>query len=209
MGNAIPKPEPWEEYLALPDTVMAEFIDGAIYMMAAPTRAHQGVLGRLYYIIQNKIDAKGGDCQVYPAPFGVRLSADKNDTVEPDITVICDKSKLTKEGCTGAPDWIIEIVSPSDPKHDYVDKLKLYLDAGVREYWIVNPMDKTVVVYHLDADPFKMESRTFAERSFTASLKIARKPCCTCWPARLNTLPSCCEVATVLMPSGSRPTSKV
>lgn len=61
------------------------------------------------------------------------------------------------------PDWIIEIVSPSDPKHDYVDKLKLYLDAGVREYWIVNPMNKSVIVYHLDAEPFAMESHTFSD----------------------------------------------
>ena len=163
MPGALPKASAWEDYLALPDTVMAEFIDGAVYMMAAPSRAHQGVLMELATTIHNKIKTKGGDCEVYPAPFAVRLSAEKNDTVEPDITVICDKSKLTPEGCTGAPDWIIEIVSPSDPKHDYVDKLKLYLDAGVREYWIVNPMNKSVIVYHLDAEPFTMESRTFAD----------------------------------------------
>lgn len=163
MSGALIQPTSWEDYLALPDTVMAEYLDGEIYMMAAPTRAHQTILMELSALIHNKIKSGGGDCAVYPAPFGVRLSAEKNDTVEPDISVICDKSKLTKEGCTGAPDWIIEIVSPSDPKHDYVDKLKLYLDAGVREYWIVNPMNKSVIVYHLDAEPFGMESHTFSD----------------------------------------------
>lgn len=163
MSSAVLNPTSWEDYLALPDNTMAEFIDGEIYMMAAPTRAHQKILGELYATIRNQIRSKGGDCEVYPAPFGVRLEKDKNNTVEPDISVICDKSKLTEEGCTGAPDWIIEIVSPSDPKHDYVEKLKLYLDAGVREYWIVNPMNKSVVAYHLDAEPFGMNVYSFRD----------------------------------------------
>ena len=154
----------WEEYLALPETTMAEFIDGEIYMMASPNRRHQKLAGELFYAIQSRIKEKGGSCEVYPAPFGVKLFEDKNDTVEPDISVICDKSKLTDAGCTGAPDWVIEIVSPSDAKHDYVDKLKLYLDAGVPEYWIVDPTEEIVTAYHLQEEQFRFDRYTFADQ---------------------------------------------
>lgn len=99
--------------------------------------------------------AKGGPCQVYPAPFAVKLKADQKNIVEPDISVICDPNKLTDRGCTGAPDWIIEIASPANSSHDYIRKLNLYADAGVREYWIVNPMKRTVYVHHLEEKQFE------------------------------------------------------
>lgn len=76
---------------------------------------------------------------MYPAPFAVKLNKNNQTIAEPDISVICDQNKLTDRGCTGAPDWIIEIVSPSNASHDYIRKLNLYADAGVREYWIVDP----------------------------------------------------------------------
>ena len=83
--------------------------------------------------------------------------------------MVCDKTKLTDKGCVGAPDWIIEIASPGDPAHDYVVKLGLYRDAGVREYWIVNPMDENVIVYRMDGMDFKLESYTLKD---TVSTKI-------------------------------------
>ena len=157
---------PWEEWLALPDTTMAEFIDGQIYMMATPNRRHQTILRELHTAIHSHIRAKGGECRVYPAPFGVKLIKEDGDfnILEPDISVICDKSKLTKEGCTGGPDWIIEIASPSDPKHDYIDKLKMYRDGGVRDYWIVDPMEERITVYPLEDEDFRISTYTFADR---------------------------------------------
>lgn len=152
-----------EDYYRLPENVRAELIDGQIYPQAAPSRVHQRLLGDLYRIIGNHIAAGKGPCEVYPAPFAVKLFKDDKTIVEPDISVICDPNKLTDKGCTGAPDWIIEIVSPSNPGHDYVRKLNLYLDAGVREYWIVDPIKRTVVVYHLTEPDFEMDTYTFQD----------------------------------------------
>lgn len=91
---------------------------------------------------------------MFPAPFAVKLREDRKTIVEPDISVICDRNKLTDLGCTGAPDWIIKIVSPSNSSHDYVMKLNLYADAGVREYWIVDPSRERILVYHLEQTDF-------------------------------------------------------
>ena len=150
-----------EDYYNLPENIRAELIDGQFYYMAAPSRIHQKILGYLYNKITNYIDAKGGTCEVYPAPFAVKLFNDRDTIVEPDISIICDHDKLTDRGCSGAPDWIIEIVSPSNSGHDYIRKLNLYAEAGVREYWIVNPMTKLVYVYHFEADLFKTLSYSF------------------------------------------------
>lgn len=152
-----------EDYYRLPENIRAELIDGQFYGMSAPSRAHQRILGYLYRTIGNHIASKNGSCEVYPASFAVKLFEDGKTIVEPDISVICDLNKLTDRGCTGAPDWIIEIVSPSNPAHDYVRKLNLYLDAGVKEYWIVDPMQESVHAYHLVAEQFKMTSYTFQD----------------------------------------------
>ena len=125
---------------------------------------HQKILSELHITIGQYIREKGGLCEVYPAPFAVKLFKDDKTITEPDISVICDPNKLTDKGCCGAPDWIIEIVSPSTSSHDYVRKLNLYMDAGVREYWIVNPMEKSVYVYFLVEDRFQTKSYTFRDR---------------------------------------------
>ena len=122
-----------EDYWNLPDGQRAELIDGKLYNMAPPSRIHHG------------------SCQVYPAPFAVNLDADDNDWVEPDISVICDHSKLTDKGCSGAPDLMIEVVSPSSSRMDYIIKLNLYMSAGVREYWIVDPLRQRTIVYRLES----------------------------------------------------------
>ena len=144
-----------EDIYALPEGQRAELIDGQIYDMAPPNRTHQRIVSQLTKIIGQYIDRKQGSCEVYPAPFAVFLNKDSKNYVEPDISVICDKEKLDDRGCNGAPDWIIEVTSPSDPQRDYGIKLFKYRTAGVREYWIVNPQKHTVMVYD-----FEKEERT-------------------------------------------------
>lgn len=152
-----------EDYYNLPENVRAELIDGQIYYQAAPSRLHQKLVSILHATIYQYIKSKGGPCEVYPAPFAVKLRKDRKNIVEPDISVICDKNKLTDEGCLGAPDWIIEIISPGTSSHDYVRKLNLYMDAKVREYWIVDPEKRHVVVYHLKKEQFDMTTYTFQD----------------------------------------------
>lgn len=153
-----------EDYYNLPENVHAELIDGLlIYNQAASSRIHQTILSELHTVINNYIKSKGGFCRVYPAPFAVKLGENKKTIVEPDLSIICDRNKLTDRGCTGAPDWIIEIISPTNSNHDYIRKLNLYNDAGVREYWIVDPDKKSVFVYYLEQEHFKVETYTFQQ----------------------------------------------
>lgn len=139
-----------EDIYALPDGERAELIDGRIYYRSPPSRVHQKLVYQLGRRIGDYIDAKGGDCEVYPAPFAVFLNKDQKNYVEPDISVICDKNKLDDRGCNGAPDWVIEILSPSTERIDCGLKLFKYRTAGVREYWIVNPRLRTVNVYDFE-----------------------------------------------------------
>lgn len=141
-----------EDIYALPEGKRAELIDGQIYDMAPPNRIHQRIVSQLTKIIGQYIDGKNGTCEVYPAPFAVFLNKDSKNYVEPDISVICEKNKLDDQGCNGAPDWIIEVTSPSDPQRDYGIKLFRYHTAGVREYWIVNPQKHTVMVYDFEKE---------------------------------------------------------
>lgn len=153
-----------DDYYNLPEDVRAELIDGRIYYQAAPSRAHQKILNFLNTEINIYIHSKGGPCEVYPAPFAVRLFEDRKTIVEPDISVICNPGRLTDRSCTGAPDWIIEIVSPESSSHDYVRKLNLYADAGVREYWIVDHRENRILVYQLERPHFRVTSYSFRDR---------------------------------------------
>lgn len=141
-----------EDIYALPDGERAELIDGKIYYMAPPSLKHQMLSGKLYQSIANYIDSKNGKCQVLAAPFAVFLNEDDINYVEPDISVICDLSKLDDKGCHGAPDWIIEIVSQSSKQRDYMTKLFKYRIAGVREYWIVDSERQMITVYGFEND---------------------------------------------------------
>lgn len=153
------------EYYHLPEDVRAELIEGhLIYNQAAPSRIHQTILSELHIAIGQYIKSKGGPCRVYPSPFAVNLKEGMKTIVEPDISVICDRNKLTDRGCTGAPDWIIEIVSAGNSSYDYITKLNLYADAHVREYWIVDPRSEKIHVYYLAQTDFELKTYTFQDQ---------------------------------------------
>ena len=141
-----------EDIYALPDGTRAELIDGEMYMMAPPGRRHQDISMNVSTSINRYIKDKNGNCKVYAAPFAVFLNEDDRTYVEPDISVICDESKLDERGCNGAPDWIVEIVSPGSKRMDYFIKLFQYRTAGVKEYWIEDPDKKQVMAYEFDKD---------------------------------------------------------
>jgi len=137
---------------ALPEGQRAELLDGELFMMATPTATHQAILMWLSVEVYTKIRDKGGKCKVFAAPFAVYLMNDEKNYVEPDILVICEKEKLDNKGCHGAPDWAVEIVSPTSKKMDFYRKLDAYKLAGVREYWIIDPVKKAIVVYNLEEE---------------------------------------------------------
>ena len=150
-----------EDIYALPEGPRAELIDGQIYYMAPPSRRHQNLLFSISRVIADYIDQKGGSCEVDIAPFAVFLNENDKNYVEPDIAVICDTSQLNDRGCSGAPDWIIEIVSPASRKMDYFTKLFKYCTAGVREYWIVDPVKNLILIYNFDTSD--SEQYTFTD----------------------------------------------
>lgn len=143
-------------YLHWPEGERWELIDGVAYAMSpAPSRQHQELSGELFRQLANYL--KGKRCRVYGAPFDVRLpdvadaSDEETDTVvQPDIVVVCDPAKLDDRGCKGAPDLIVEILSPSTARHDLKDKFHLYQRVGVKEYWVLHPTDKTLMVFKLN-----------------------------------------------------------
>lgn len=154
-----------QDYYALPEHVRAELIDGQFYYMSAPGRIHQEILNFILTEINIYIRSRKSSCKVYPAPFSVKLfQSDDKTVVEPDISVICDPNKLTDRGCTGAPDWITEIISPSTSSHDYIRKLNLYAKAGVKEYWIIDPRNEKIFIYHLEQADVKTDSYNFHDR---------------------------------------------
>ena len=148
----------------MPEGERAELIDGQIYYMAPPSRRHQTIAKELFSTINTYIKSKNGSCEAFFAPFAVFLNKDDINYVEPDICVICDRDKLTDAGCSGAPDWIIEIVSPGSRRMDYYTKLFKYRTAGVREYWIVDSEKNRILVYNF-------ESQDTGDYTFTDSVK--------------------------------------
>jgi len=120
--------------------------------MAPPSRKHQRITGELFRKISDYITDNRGACEVNIAPFAVFLNANDRNYVEPDLSVVCDPNKLNDRGCVGAPDWIIEIVSPASRRMDYGTKLFKYRSAGVREYWIADPDKDRVMIYNFEAD---------------------------------------------------------
>ncbi len=149
------------DVLAWSEDERVEIIEGKAFMMATPSSRHQEICGELFRQLANFLEGKR--CRVYPAPFGVRLFEREGDRpedvgtmVEPDISVVCDRSKIDRQGCKGAPDLIIEVLSPSTRRHDRLVKLNLYQRAGVREYWIADPDNESVQVFTLDGGAWKL-----------------------------------------------------
>ncbi|GHU64641.1 hypothetical protein AGMMS49983_10790 [Clostridia bacterium] len=140
----------YEDYASWPDDVRYELIEGVPYRMSpGPTRSHQKISGAIFNQLYNYLEGK--QYEVYAAPFDIRLNADAEDdtVVQPDILVVCDPEKLDEKGVKGAPDVVVEILSPSTEKFDALVKLNLYRKYGVKEYWIVNPAAKVVTVHLL------------------------------------------------------------
>ena len=147
----------YADYLTWQFDEMVELIRGKVVRMSpAPNLSHQVVSSNFHVIIGSYL--RKNPCMVFSAPFDVRLplplekqTANKITTVvQPDLSIICDRSKLDTQGCNGAPDWIIEILSPATSKKDLTDKFDLYQNAGVQEYWVVHPTDGTVIPYRLN-----------------------------------------------------------
>lgn len=139
-----------EDYWSLPEGVRAELIDGELWDLASPSRLHQKIVYELGRAMGDHIAERGGTCEVYPAPFAVNLFADESTFVEPDLSVVCDHDKLSDRGCEGAPDLVVEVISPSNPGMDYLSKLGLYREASVREYWICDPQRERTLVYDFE-----------------------------------------------------------
>jgi Uma2 family endonuclease len=142
----------YADYLAWPERVRYELLDGIAYLMSpAPSRQHQELLGELFY--QVRASLQGGGCRAYIAPFDVRLpkgdEADERvDTVlQPDLLVVCDSAKLDARGMRGAPDWVVEVLSPATAAHDQTLKLAAYERARVPEVWLVHPVDRVLTLY--------------------------------------------------------------
>ena len=143
------------DYLTWPDDVRYELIDGVAYMMTpAPTLDHQDIAGEIYYQLRQQLDGK--PCRPYIAPVDVRLPKDDEpdeaiDTVvQPDVIVVCDERKLDRRGVRGAPDLVVEVLSPSTAYHDHKRKREVYERAGVKEYWLVDPVERMIHIYRLD-----------------------------------------------------------
>ena len=146
-----------DDYLALPDDVRVELIDGVFYDMAAPSLLHQIISIYLSTAFINHIESHSGKCMAFAAPVDVQLDCDEKTIVEPDVLIVCDRDKLNKPRVVGAPDLVVEVVSPSSWYHDSFRKLQKYKKVGVREYWIVIPDELKIIVYNFEKTDFLTE----------------------------------------------------
>lgn len=145
----------YKDYLTWPDDVRCEIIDGQVYMMSpAPILAHQDVAGEIFY--QAKQALQGKTCRALIAPLDVRLprhneaDEDTDIVVQPDVLVVCDPHKLDRRGVRGAPDWVVEVLSPKSASRDQIEKRRIYERHGVLEYWLVHPTDRVLIIYRLE-----------------------------------------------------------
>jgi Uma2 family endonuclease len=147
----------YAEYLTWPDELRYELIEGRAYAMApAPSVSHQEVVGALYRQVADALDAS--DCRVLVAPIDVRLPDGNEDdarvetVVQPDLLVVCDPAKVDERGVRGAPDWVVEVLSPATAVHDHERKRRIYERHGVREYWLVHPVERMLMLYRLEGE---------------------------------------------------------
>ena len=152
-----------DDYYALPEDARVELIDGVFYDMTAPTTIHQQIGLQLSRKIQNYIFSNHGSCVPFYSPIDVQLDRDDKTMVEPDVIVVCDRSKIIRRCIYGAPDFVAEVLSPSTKSRDLIIKLNKYMVAGVREYWIIDPDAETVTVYDFEHEKYPVHY-TFADR---------------------------------------------
>lgn len=136
-----------EDYYKIPEERRVELIDGVIYDMSAPTLVHQDIVAEVAYLLKTQIKSRKGGCKVYISPIDVRIDQDNKTMVQPDVMILCDNSKLKRKEIFGAPDFCLEVISPSSRLKDSVIKLNKYILAGVKEYWIVDPIKKMLYTY--------------------------------------------------------------
>ncbi len=136
-----------DDYYAIPDDQRVELIDGVFYDMAAPTVEHQLLIGSIYAQILAFIQERKGRCVPLVSPVDVKLDADNKTMVQPDVIVVCDRERITEKGVLGGPDFVLEVVSQSSIMKDYIKKAAKYEAAGVREYWIVDPLSRRILTY--------------------------------------------------------------
>lgn len=164
------------DYVQWDDDERWELIDGRPHAMSAPNLPHQRLVGALYF--QLYLQLQGARCEAFVSPFDVRLPKSNEpdddivDVVQPDVLVVCDPAKLDERGCRGAPDFVIEVLSPSNADHDRVTKLALYERHGVREYWVVQPVERLVTMHLLEHGRFD----TIITRHAEGSLRVAVLP---------------------------------
>jgi Uma2 family endonuclease len=169
----------YADYLnwSLDETV--ELIKGFIFKMApAPNRFHQDISGRLFLSFGNFF--QNSTCKLYAAPFDVRLPYRKDKTkdeevitvVQPDLCVICDPKKLDEKGCIGAPDLVIEIISPGNSKKEMKQKFDVYQESGVKEYWMVLSSEKSVIVYTLNDTGIYIGNKPYTEDDYIQSIQF-------------------------------------
>ena len=156
-----------EDYLALPEGTRIEMIDGVFYDMAAPTVIHQRIGLMIFNAFENHINKNGGKCITSAAPTDVQLDCDDKTMVQPDVLIVCDRDKIIKARVVGAPDLIVEVLSPNNWYMDIIRKKDKYQNAGVREYWIVLPEQKKVLVYYFE------RSSEYIEYSFEDKIPVA------------------------------------
>ena len=143
-----------DDYIKLPNDQRVELIDGMFYNMSAPTSIHQILAAEIWRPIMSYITNEGGSCTPFISPIDVQLDCDEKTVVQPDVIIVCDRNKLTVPRIVGAPDFVVEIISPASMKKDMFIKLNKYMNAGVREYWIVDPKDKKILVYDFEHESF-------------------------------------------------------
>lgn len=148
----------YADYLNWPESVRYELVDGVAYLMAGPDLAHQDIVGEVFRQLGNALQGK--PCRPFVAPFDVRLPKPGQDdeatdtVVQPDVLVVCDPAKIDRRGIRGAPDLVIEVLSPSTAGHDQILKRRIYELAGVREFWLIHPTDRVLMIYRLGADGY-------------------------------------------------------
>lgn len=143
-----------EDYYEIPDDIRVELIDGVFYNMTAPTSPHQLIAGFIYAKLLGHVMGNKGTCLPMISPLDIQLDCDDKTMVQPDVIIVCDRDKIINRCVYGAPDFVIEVLSKSTRKKDMVTKLNKYMNAGVREYWMIDPINKKVIVYDFEHEEY-------------------------------------------------------